>query len=50
MKTLKKALCLWSAMVLIWISLSFGEVVAQNKPATGRPVYSSWNIFTMVEG
>lgn len=48
MKIIKKALCLWNILVLTWISLSFGEVVAQNKPATGRPVYSSWNIFTMV--
>lgn len=49
MKTFKRALCLWSAMVLIWITLSFGQVVAQNKPATGRPTYSSWNIFQMME-
>lgn len=48
MKTVKKAFFLWGILVLIWVSLSFGEVVAQNKPATGRPQYSSWNIFTMV--
>lgn len=49
MKTLQKAICLWGVLILIWISLSFGEVVAQNKPATGRPVYSNWNIFQMME-
>lgn len=48
MRTLRKALCLWSILVLIWVLLSFGEVVAQNKPATGRPTYSSWNMFQMV--
>lgn len=48
MKTIKKAFFLWSILVLIWVSLSFGEVVAQNKPATGRPTYSSWNMFQMV--
>lgn len=50
MKTFKRALLLWVTLILIWMSLSFGEVVAQNKPATGRPTYSSWNIFQMVEG
>lgn len=50
MKTLKQALCLWATLILIWVALSFGEVVAQNKPATGHPTYSSWNFFTMVEG
>lgn len=50
MKTLKQALLLWAALILIWVTLSFGEVVAQNKPATGRPTYSSWNVFQMVEG
>ena len=49
MKTFKRALCLWATLVLIWVSLSFGEVVAQNKPATGRPTYSSWNIFQIME-
>lgn len=48
MRIIKKAFCLWGILILIWVSLSFGEVVAQNKPAIGRPVYSSWNIFTMV--
>lgn len=48
MKTIKKAFFLWSILVLIWVLLSFGEVVAQNKPATGRPTYSSWNMFQMV--
>lgn len=48
MKTFQKVICLWSILVLTWMLLSFGEVVAQNKPATGRPQYSSWNIFTMV--
>lgn len=46
---LKKALCLWSILVLTWILLSFCQVVAQNKPATGRPTYSSWNFFQMME-
>lgn len=49
MKVIKRALCLWSILVLIWMLLSFGEVVAQNKPATGCPHYSSWNIFQMME-
>lgn len=49
MKTFKRALCLWAILILIWVSLSFGQVVAQNKPATGRPTYSSWNIFQMME-
>ena len=49
MKTLQKVICLWGILILIWISLSFGEVVAQNKPATGRPTYSSWNIFQIME-
>lgn len=46
---LKKALLLWVTLILIWVSLSFGEVVAQNKPATGRPEYSNWNFFQMME-
>ena len=49
MKIIKKAFCLWGILILIWVSLSFGEVVAQNKPATGRPHYSSWNFFAMME-
>lgn len=48
MKTFQKAICLWGILILIWVSLSFGEVVAQNKPATGRPTYSSWNMFQMI--
>lgn len=50
MKTFKCALLLWATLILIWFALSFEQVVAQNKPATGRPTYSSWNMFQMVEG
>ena len=49
MKTLQKAICLWAILVLTWILLSFCQVVVQNKPATGRPTYSSWNIFQMMD-
>lgn len=49
MKTFKCALCLWAALILIWVALSFGQVVAQNKPATGRPEYSNWNFFQMID-
>lgn len=50
MKNLKAALTITGIAVIIWFALSFEQVVAQNKPATGRPTYSSWNMFQMVEG
>lgn len=50
MKNLKVALTITGIAVIIWFALSFRQVVAQNKPATGRPTYSSWNMFQMVEG
>lgn len=50
MKNLKVALTITGIAAIIWFALSFEQVVAQNKPATGRPTYSSWNMFQMVEG
>lgn len=49
MKNLKLAIYLTSIVVLLWISISFCNVVAHNNPADGTYEYPSWNFFTMLE-
>ena len=49
MKNLKLAIYLTSAIVLLWISISFCNVVAHNNPADGAYEYPSWNFFVMME-
>lgn len=48
MKNIRVALTITGIAVIIWFAMSFGQVVAQNKPATGRPQYSSWNMFQIM--
>lgn len=49
MKNLKLAIYLTSIIVLLWISVSFYNVVAHNNPTDGAYEYPSWNFFTMLE-
>ena len=49
MKNLKLALTLSGIIIILWISVSFCQVVRHNNPAGGRPEYSSWNFFVMME-
>lgn len=49
MKNLKLALTLSGIIIMLWISVSFCQVVRHNNPAGGRPEYSSWNFFVMMD-
>lgn len=49
MKNLKLALTLSGIIIMLWISVSFCQVVRHNNPAGGRPEYPSWNFFVMMD-
>lgn len=49
MKNFKLAIYLTSIIVLLWISVSFCNVVVHNNPADGAYEYPSWNFFTLLE-
>ena len=49
MKNLKLAIYLTSVIVLLWISVSFCNVVAHNSPTDEAYEYPSWNFFAMMD-
>lgn len=49
MKNLKLAIYLTSVIVLLWVSISFCNVVAHNNPAEETYEYPSWNFFAMMD-
>lgn len=49
MKNIRLALTLSGIIIMLWISVSFFQVVRHNNPADGRPEYSSWNFFVMMD-
>lgn len=49
MKNLKLALTLSGIIIFLWVSISFGNIVAHNNPAEGAYEYPSWNFFVMME-
>ena len=49
MKNLKLALTLSGIIIMLWVSISFCNVVAHNNPAEGTYEYPSWNFFAMMD-
>ena len=49
MKNLKLALTLSGIIIMLWVSISFCNVVAHNNPAEGSYEYPSWNFFAMMD-
>ena len=49
MKNFKLAIYITSVIILLWVSISFCNVVAHNNPAEGTYKYPSWNFFTMLD-
>ena len=44
---LKNLLILAMIIVGVWLVVSYGEILIKNTNIDVRPVYSSWNFFTM---
>ena len=44
---LKNLLILAMIIVGLWLVVSYGEILIKNTSIDVRPVYSSWNFFTM---
>lgn len=44
---LKNLLILAMIIVGLWLVVSYGEILIKNINIDVRPVYSSWNFFTM---
>ena len=49
MKNLKLTLTLSGIIIMLWVSISFSNVVAHNNPAGGAYEYPSWNFFAMMD-
>ena len=49
MKNLKLALTLSGIIIMLWVSISFCNVVAHNNPTKGTYEYPSWNFFAMLD-
>ena len=49
MKNLKLALTLSGIIIMLWVSISCGNVVAHNNPTEGTYEYPSWNFFVMMD-
>lgn len=49
-KKLEKALVITGAILIIWTTVSFIQVVSQNTQPGIKPEYPNWNIFVMLDG
>lgn len=44
---LRNLLILAMIIVCLWLAVSYGEILIKNTSIDTRPIYSSWNFFTM---
>lgn len=44
---LKNLLILVMILMMAWLVISYGEILIKNTSIDVRPIYSSWNFFTM---